>query len=117
MTRRTLVLFFALLVCCMAQLGSFSFSKAVTTAGTRVQLSTTSMTVRGFAVIAQAGNTGLIYVGGADVDSAKGNRLASGQSESWIAIASSRQEDMYDLSRVWIDSSVSGEGVVVRYVR
>jgi hypothetical protein len=79
----------------------YTGKKAVTTAGTRVALASaqpiTSVTVK-----ALAGNTGTIYVGGSNVASANGFQLAKSESVSL---------DILDLSTVWIDSSVDGEGV------
>jgi hypothetical protein len=73
----------------------------VTTAGTRVVLASaqviTSVTVK-----ALAANTGTIYVGGTTVASTNGFQLAASQSVSL---------DITDLSTIWLDASVSGEGV------
>jgi len=78
----------------------------VTTAGSRVNfisLASLSITIK-----ALAGNTGLIYVGGNTVDSSNGFELSAGDSIS-LAI------DNHD--EIWIDSSVSGEGISYMSVR
>lgn len=73
----------------------------VTTHGTRVVLASaqaiTSVTVK-----ALAANTGTIYVGGVTVASTNGFALAKSESVSM---------DILDLSTLYIDSSVDGEGV------
>jgi hypothetical protein len=73
----------------------------VTTAGTRVVLASaqaiTSVTIK-----ALAANTGTIYVGGSSVASTNGFQLAKSESVSM---------DITDLSTVYIDASVNGEGV------
>lgn len=78
----------------------------VTTAGTRVQLgsstSTGSITVK-----ALAANTGTIYVGNTTVSSSNGFQLSAGDTVSM---------DLDNLSKVWIDSSVNGEGVSFVYI-
>lgn len=77
-----------------------SGKKTVTTAGTRVVLGTTvakSVTIRALAT-----NTGLIYVGDVTVASTNGFQLSAGESVSL---------DISTLSRIYIDSSVNGEGV------
>lgn len=76
----------------------------VTTAGTRVQLNAgTPLAVkRGVVILAKGGNTGIIYVGGSNVDSSNGIGLTAGESFSI---------DIDDIAEVYIDSSVNGEGV------
>jgi hypothetical protein len=79
--------------------------KTVTAAGTAEALSASSQRVRSFAVVAKTANTGQVYVGGSDVASGTNDGLAPGDSlsipsESWL-----------DLTAVYIDVDVSGEGV------
>lgn len=81
--------------------GLLNGSTTVTTAGTRVALAA-STTVRGVLVMAQATNTGLIYVGGGTVDNT--NVLGLKKRERiYLAIT--------NLATVFLDSSVDGEGV------
>jgi hypothetical protein len=80
-------------------------SKNVTTAGTRVALASTTA-CQGVLIQAKAANTGIIYVGGSTVSSTSGIFLYAGESVE-ISID--------NLSKVYIDSSVSGEGVVFTY--
>jgi hypothetical protein len=81
--------------------GVYTGNTTVTTAGTRVPLAAaqaiTSVTVKALST-----NTGTIYVGGSGVSSSNGFALAKSESVSM---------DLADLSTVWIDSSVNGEGV------
>jgi hypothetical protein len=80
-------------------------SKNVTTAGTRVALAT-STACQGVLIQAKAANTGIIYVGGSTVSSTSGIFLYAGESVE-ISID--------NLRKVYLDSSVSGEGVVFTY--
>lgn len=83
----------------------FNDVKTVTTAGTRVQISTTSRPVTGVIIRALSTNTGTIYVGNATVASSNGFPLLMGEA---ISIP------INNLNKVYIDSSVNGEGV--RYI-
>lgn len=74
----------------------------VTTAGTRVALTTTQALVSGVTVKAKSTNTGIIYVGNSTVSSSNGFRL-SASAEIFLEIA--------DLATVYLDASVNGEGV------
>jgi len=80
-------------------------SKNVTTAGTRVALASTTA-CQGVLIQAKAANTGIIYVGGTTVSATSGIFLYPGESVE-ISID--------NLSKVYLDSSVSGEGVVFTY--
>ena len=74
---------------------------SVTTAGTRVVLAS-SQRVYSVTVKALAANTGTIYVGGSTVSSTTGFQLAASESVSM---------DIGNLATVYLDASVSGEGV------
>lgn len=80
--------------------------KTVTTAGTRVQLASSTAT-KSITVRALAANTGLIYIGTSAVSSANGFQLSKDDSVS---------VDLDNLSKLWIDSSVNGEGVTYIYL-
>jgi hypothetical protein len=82
-----------------------SSEKTVTAAGTAEALSASSQRVRSLSVIAKTGNTGQVYVGGSDVASSTNDGLAPGDtlmvpSLNWL-----------DLSAMYVDVDVSGEGV------
>ncbi len=78
----------------------------VTTAGTPVVLAsstaTASMTIRAFST-----NTGKIYVGSAGVSSSTGFILSADETVSL---------DLDNLSKIFINSSVNGEGVSYIYL-
>ena len=80
-------------------------SKAVTTAGTAVALAT-STACQSVLIQAKAANTGVIYVGGSTVSSTSGIFLYAGESV---------EMSVDNLSDVYINSSVNGEGVVFTY--
>lgn len=84
--------------------------KSVTTAGTAVQLSSSSIPCRMVEVQARAGNTGKIAVGASTVVATAGSErgiiLQPGQSASFR---------VKDVSTLYLDASVSGEGVSYVY--
>lgn len=81
-------------------------SRTVATAGTRVQLSTTSVPCLDLLIQAASGTTGRIYVGGPAVSSTAGVYLTVGQS---LPISTD------NLNKVWLDSTVDAEGVTFIY--
>lgn len=81
-------------------------SKNVTTAGTRVQLISTSTPCRWVIVVGKEANTDTVWVGGSTVASGRGVPLVGLQSERF---------DVSDVSNIWLDSDVSGEGVTFLY--
>lgn len=80
----------------------FEGTVTVTTAGTRVQLSGSSIPVRSVCIKAQNANTGLMYVGDVLVSATVGYELTSNAS---ICL------DVNNLNLIYIDSSVNGEKV------
>jgi len=73
----------------------------VTTAGTRVQLP--NLPCREVTIIAKRTNTGYIYVGGSNVSSTSyGVELAAKDSITLV---------VNNANLIWIDASVSGEGI------
>ena len=81
--------------------------KSVTTAGTQVPLSATSVGFESLIIQANSSNGGKIYVGNSNVDSTNGIELVA---------LSSIILDGGDLKDVYIDSTVNGEGVKFLYV-
>jgi hypothetical protein len=81
-----------------------SSEKTVAVAGTQEALSA-SQRVKGLTLIAKTGNTGQVYVGGSDVASTTNDGLAPGDSLIVPAVG------WLDLSEVYVDVDVSGEGV------
>lgn len=85
--------------------------QTVTTAGTAVQLSTSQIRAKRIIIQSESDNTGLIAVGGSTVVAAAGSQqgivlVNAGDSVTLIN---------NDLSEVYIDSSVNGEGVTYAY--
>ncbi len=81
----------------------------VAAAGTRVQLTATSTPILSVTVKALSTNTGIIYVGGDDVSAAIGLEL--------INPGESASVDVDNLTDVWIDAAVNGEGVSYIFLR
>ena len=84
-----------------------SGQKDVTTAGTAEPLSSTSIPCRAIAIKAKSTNTGNIYVGDSSVSSSTGFILRGSES---ITL------DIDDVSKVYIDADVDGEGVSFIYL-
>lgn len=84
------------------------FDKAtVATAGTRVALASSQKLVSAIMLVAWSTNSGRIYYGGSDVASTTQLGLLAGESVSFESV----REEPFDLAGLYIDSSVSGEGV------
>jgi hypothetical protein len=93
-----------------------TLTKVVASAGTAVALHATANTLAFSLIItAQEDNTGFIYIGDSAIDSTS-DPLAPGES---ISITPSNHDDSleygYDLNQIYIDSSVSTDGVWVKY--
>lgn len=80
--------------------------KDVATAGASVPIVATSTTCINILMQAKTNNTGNIYVGGSSVSSSNGICLYPGESLSI---------NIDNLDEIYIDSSVSGDGVVFTY--
>ncbi len=85
--------------------------KAVTTAGTRVPLSSISCPAKKVVLTAVVYNTSVVTVGGSTVIAAQATRrgtpLYAGESETL---------EISDLNTVYLDAVVSGEGVTFVYM-
>lgn len=83
--------------------------KTVTTAGSRVQLATTTACKK-LDICALSSNTGIIVIGGTTVVAAVGTRsgFALSASDKYLIAVD-------DLSKIWLDSTVNGEGVSYTY--
>ena len=82
-----------------------SSAKTVASAGTAEAVSSSSQRVKSLTIIAKAGNTGQVYVGGSDVASSTNDGLEPGaalivEAVSWL-----------DLADIYIDVDNAGEGV------
>lgn len=86
--------------------------KTVTAAGTAVALASSNADVISVAITAESDNTGLIAVGDSSVDATVGAQtngilLTAGQTATF---------DVSDLTRIYIDSTVNGDGVTYVYL-
>lgn len=81
-------------------------SKNITTAGSREALAS-STTCKKVIITAKETNTGTIWVGGATVSSGRGRPLVALQSETI---------DIDNLSKIYLDTSVNGDGVTFVYL-
>lgn len=80
----------------------YNGQKYVATAGTQVALASSQAITHSVTIMAQAGNSGNIYIGDSSVSSITGYILDAGDTIE-LKIA--------NLATVYVDSSVSGEGV------
>ncbi len=93
--------------------------KAVTTAGTRVRLSATSLEVKNITIQWDPSNTGVIYVGDANVAAGQGLVLSSTNTAITLSVdeAEGDEDNVFiDLTDIWIDSATNGDQVKLAYV-
>jgi len=116
---KRLALLILLSVSAFSQLATYGLKRNVTTAGTAVRLSATSLIVRSLVIQAPSTNVGTIYIGGSDVLAATKNGVAltSTNSLALLPIGELKTINSYDLTNIWIDSTTSGEGVSVTYFK
>jgi hypothetical protein len=89
--------------------------RVVTTAGTSVALSATSVSVSSVAITAETDNTGVVVVGGvgtvvAALATRRGVPLSAGDT-----LTLGRADQVDDLAEVGLDATVSGDGVTFVY--
>lgn len=98
------------------QAATYSNSKTVAAAGTRVTLLPTSTCAISYVVTAKIANAGTIYLGGPTVSASGvvGTPLTAGQSVGWLPQGSNCT---YDLSLIYVDTTSSGDGVTFTYTR
>jgi len=93
----------------------------VTTAGTPVQLSTSTTKATVLTITAKSTNTGTIWIGGSTVSAANkigiplGPPPAAGQPGGSITFNPAGNAAFYTLSEFYLDATVSGEGVSYAY--
>lgn len=91
-------------------------NKTVTTAGTRVQVSTTDLFVKKIVVAGHAANTGHIYLGDSTVASTAGLHLKVGAPPIVIEAGQiGGKDDLFNLKDMYVDASVNGEKVSILY--
>ena len=98
--------------------GPVSTTVNVTTAGTRVPLSGTSLKVVSFVIQVKPANTGNIYFGASTVSSTVGLVLESasaGVTPPSISVESPNNYDLVDLADFYLDAETNGEGVQLMY--
>ena len=84
--------------------------KTVTTAGTAERITSSAFSIQKIVITAETDNTGVIVVGDANVVASLSTRqgipLSAGQSITLL---------LSDLSKVWLDTTVNGDGVTYLY--
>jgi hypothetical protein len=88
----------------------------VTTAGTRVPLSATSLPTNSVLIQADTANTGYIYVGDSTVASTNGHVLSAGDAIE-IRIDVNGRVDEVDLADIYVDASVNSQKARVSVIR
>jgi hypothetical protein len=92
----------------------FNGSKDVAAAGTAETLASDRTAVTWIIVQAKSTNTGRVYVGSSTVASTNGVSLLADDSKLWPPVADLAA---YDLSLIYVDADVNGEGVTFEYFR
>jgi hypothetical protein len=95
----------------------------VTTAGTPVQATSTSIMAHEVIIEPLAGNSGKSYVGNSTINVSSGAGVsktflppaASGGNDSYRLNARSGDGNTIDVSQFWVDVQTSGQGVTVSY--
>lgn len=89
--------------------------KVVAAAGTREKLSTASVGFERLIITAETDNTGVVVIGASTVVAAvltrRGHPLAAGASVTLDA----SEDATGDMSAIWLDAMVSGDGVTFLY--
>lgn len=88
-------------------------TKTVTTAGVREILGTSVTPVRSILITALSTNTGVVYVGGQDVSSTVYGKALRANEALDISVPQDAwaKGEAINLSKIWLDVDVSGEGV------
>jgi hypothetical protein len=92
-----------------------SGQKKVTTAGTALALSATSVIVKKLKIKALAGNTGMVYIGKSTVSALTGYELDAGQELNVSDLFESAESEV-NLADIYVDSGVNAEGVTFAYI-
>ena len=92
------------------------FLKTVTTAGTQVPLRTNNIRAVAVTLTAERSNTGYVYVGDSEVSSTNyGFDLMAGDSYTISPVEFGLATAHISLKDIWLDVSVSGDGVSVLF--
>lgn len=94
-----------------------SGSKTVTTAGTRVALSSTAIWARGLKVSAPAGNAGAVFLGDVTVAAANGLSIAAGVTVDLTALFFDKIPEMpaVNLANVYVDAATNADKLTFLY--
>lgn len=102
-----------------AQQAGYGYTRTITTSGTAIRVSATDLLVRSFVIQAKSTNTGVAYVGGSDVlaSSANGIALTAGSSIAFVAVGERKDVNMYNLTNFWVDTTNSGDKILITYAK
>lgn len=94
-----------------------SGAKTVTTAGTRVALSTTAVWARQIRLVAPAGNAGNVFVGDVTVAASNGVALAPGAILPLADLLGDNLDKLaaIDLSKCYVDAATNGDKLTFCY--
>ena len=96
----------------------YAFLSTVAAAATSEQLTTSNIRVPAVVITAERSNTGYVYVGDKEVSSTRyGVDLSAGDSIRMSAVDYGWANAELSLKDVWLDVSVSGDGVSVMYLK
>jgi hypothetical protein len=98
--------------------GLKSFKVNVATAGTRVQLSSTTIWAEWVQIIASTANAGAVYIGGSNVAAANGFPLSNASPNNRVDLGQifmDGSNESWDLSKIYIDAANNDEDVFVIY--
>ena len=88
--------------------------KTVTTAGTRVQITTTPLLgVEAIYLSAPAANTGIVFIGDSSVAAGRGVEIAKGTTFTIL----SPKGEMLALESLYVDAATSGDKLNITYVQ
>jgi len=91
-----------------------SGAKTVTTAGTRVALSTTNIWARGLKVAAPAANAGAVFIGDVTVAASNGISIAAGTTLS-LADFTEIEPPTINLASIYVDAATNGDKITFCY--
>jgi hypothetical protein len=88
--------------------------KTVATAGTQLQIATTKTLARNFVFVAPAANSGVVYLGDANVDSSTGFPVAAGAKVTALDLGLPADATI-DLNQTWVDAATNGDKIAFMY--
>ncbi len=94
----------------------YAFSKVVAAAGTRERLVDSNLQAPVITLQAENSNTGTVYVGGETVSSSVGIELTAGDNITFNAIELGLANAIISFKDIWLDVSVSTDGVKAIYL-